>query len=488
MVGSYDMIALDLDSQIQLLSRIQFLTRFSANLVQITGEHGSGKTWISERYLEAWANDPIQSLLICNSNQHDPQHRAIILRQIVRDGVFNEENTILQSLEHMLDEQGVHALIVIDDAHLLSADIVAELWALICEAQRRDNWQINVLLFSLRGKLNKWLHKVSSGQGEKPLELEINPLTESERDMFIDVLMASREMDAASRRVLKKKALSLPLLPGELKKLGSQEMASMDEKKPRLRWVMVILALSLVVVGGALVWLAFMPNAVKNENIVALPNSLEARSKGDTQVPELPTAIDPLTAQQIKDGVHNDTTALSPALTVEGMTVGRSDAKRHEVVLSDSLVEAMIDDQDIDNDDIVPSEAALIPEPAKTPVVSVQSQSPNEIKKSISSRLNLPLANKMLLSIPASNYALQLAALESEQAVNEFIQEHSLQNRVFVYETRRKGAPWFMVLFDKYPSALDARDAQKLLPENLRNLSPWPKSFVRIHEEIRLVN
>lgn len=497
------MVALDFDSQIQLLSRIQFLTRFSSNLVQITGESGSGKTWLSERYLESWASEPTQALLLCNSNQQDPQHRAIILRQIVRDGVFDENAPLLQSLEQMLEGRELHALIVIDDAQRLSANIVAELWALVSEAQRRDNWQLNVLLFGLRGKLNKWLQKVSSNQGVKPLELEISPLTESERDMFIEVLMLNQHMDAASRRTLKKRALSLPLLPGALKGLGSQEILSMDEKKSRLPLFMGILVALLLIVGGSLVWLVFFPKTLETQ-LVHLPNTL-AEPKGDLLIETTPiTSVDP--AMKVLD----DTIKLEPAPKLEGMTVGRTDQNKRELVVPESVVNALIDDQKkadtqtsfsavkITEDEIA---AMNVNEKGKTQASSADlkegiSSKSNEktpvvepkIMPSSFVRLEVPLSNQILLAIPRTHYGLQLAALESKSAVNDFIENYSLENQVLVYETKRKGSPWFMVLFDQYPSVAEARRAESQLSQDLRNLAPWPKSFTRIHDEINLMN
>ncbi len=126
---------LDLDSQIQLLSRLQFLTRFSSNLIQVTGAEGTGKTWLSQRYLEHWAGDSHQSLLLCHPNQQDGQHRSIILQQLAPKAVFNEQDPIGQSLERLFEQQPVNALIVVDDAHLLSQELVAELWGVVQQAR-----------------------------------------------------------------------------------------------------------------------------------------------------------------------------------------------------------------------------------------------------------------------------------------------------------------------------------------------------------------
>ncbi|WP_337992949.1 AAA family ATPase [Enterovibrio qingdaonensis] len=508
------MIALDLDSQIQLLSRIQFLTRFSSNLVQITGEAGAGKTWLSERYLENWANEPTQSLLICNTSQQDAQHRAIILRQIVRDGVFNENDSMLQSLEYMLEGNSVHALIVIDNAQRLSANIIAELWALVTEAQQRNNWQINVLLFSLRGKLNKWLHKVSYGQGVKPLELEISPLADNEREMFIEVMMVSRQLDAAQRRALKAKAALLPSLPGALKGLGQQEISSMEEKKRRSLIPLVLLVLFLLVIGGGLVWWAVKPQmqTVPVEIAETVTDGVKSLNEIlDEQEKALSEAGSQADDELVATGeVTDDTINLPDEPVVEGMTVGRRDPSRR-IVVPDNVVDAIIDDQETGGDGTAAVQEPLIPElAANAPVVEetkpvavakpevelvaeVIAPKPEAVPAPIAEPaaaplVDVPLANKVLLTVPASRYALQLAALQSKQAANEFMQEYELGGTALVYETRRNGEPWFMVLVGDYPSVADARRAEVALPESVRNLTPWAKSFTQIHKEIALAN
>ena len=494
------MVALDLDSQIQLLSRIQFLTRFSSNLVQVTGDSGSGKTWLSERYLENWATEPVQSLLLCNSNQQDLQHRSIILRQIVRDAVFNENDPLLQSLDQILQGQGVHALIVIDDAQRLMPALLEELWALVDEAQRRDDWQINVLLFGLRGKLTKCLNKISLGQGIKPLELEISPLTENERDMFIDVLMVSKKMDAASRRVLKQKVLSLPLLPGALRGLESQEISSMDDKKSRTPIILGVLTFFLLIVGTGLIWLTVFPSTPE-EPLVRLPvapglplnpnnssddlSNLNNSSNPDN--PLIPSESTDSKAFSFDDPTAlDDTSSFSEPPDLDGMTVGRSNKNRREVILSEDVVDAIIENQkktentaqNPSSDPISVSQALLLKEDNLL----------LETVSKMSDHLDVPLANQILLAVPRSHYGLQLAALESKREVNAFIKKYDLNEKVFVYETRREGNPWFIVLFDQYPSVSGAREAQSSLSKSLKNLSPWPKSFVRIHDEINLLN
>ncbi|MGF1865156.1 AAA family ATPase [Enterovibrio norvegicus] len=511
MTGSHDMIALDLDTQIQLLSRIQFLTRFSSNLVQVTGESGAGKTWLSERYLENWANEPNQSLLICNPSQQDAQHRAIILRQIVRDGVFNENDSMLQSLEYMLEGQNIHTLIVIDEAHRLSATLIAELWALVTEAQQRENWQINVLLFSLRGKLNKWLQKVSYGQGVKPLELEVSPLAENEREMFIEVMMVSRQLDAAQRRALKQKAALLPALPGALKGLEQQETSSMEEKKRRSLLPLLILAFLLLVAGAGIVWWTLTQQSTEN---------VEATNVIPDGVKELSELLDEKEAEMAKQNAAeaqgseatvlnadaiDDNISLPEDPTVEGMTVGRRDENRR-IVVPDRVVDAIIDDQAIGGDGTAAVDEALIPElagqnqvPATPATENTQAsattqeqaenaqQTPEPLAPALQA-VNVTLSNAELLAISDTRYALQLAALQSKAAVDDFLQQYGIENTARVYETVRNDEAWYMILIGDYPSVNAARRAELELSANVRRLTPWVKSFAQIHKEIALAN
>nr|WP_241905081.1 AAA family ATPase [Enterovibrio norvegicus] len=511
MTGSHDMIALDLDTQIQLLSRIQFLTRFSSNLVQVTGESGAGKTWLSERYLENWANEPNQSLLICNPSQQDAQHRAIILRQIVRDGVFNENDSMLQSLEYMLEGQNIHTLIVIDEAHRLSATLIAELWALVTEAQQRENWQINVLLFSLRGKLNKWLQKVSYGQGVKPLELEVSPLAENEREMFIEVMMVSRQLDAAQRRALKQKAALLPALPGALKGLEQQETSSMEEKKRRSLLPLLILAFLLLVAGAGIVWWTLTQQSTEN---------VEATNVIPDGVKELSELLDEKEAEMAKQNAAeaqgseatvlnadaiDDNISLPEDPTVEGMTVGRRDENRR-IVVPDRVVDAIIDDQAIGGDGTAAVDEALIPELAEQNQVPATPASENtQAAASATTQeqadkaeqtpeppapqaVSVTLSNTELLAVSDTRYALQLAALQSKAAVDDFLQQYGIENTARVYETVRNDEAWYMILIGDYPSVNAARRAELELSANVRRLTPWVKSFAQIHKEIALAN
>ncbi|SIO18052.1 AAA family ATPase [Salinivibrio sp. ES.052] len=525
MTDTFDTLALDLESQTQLLSRLQFITRFSANLIQVTGPEGAGKTWLSERYMEQWADAHVHALLACHTAQSDAQRRAILLRQVVKDGVFNEADPLLDSLTMMLDGAGCDALLVIDDAHRLTPGLLSELWALVQHAQNQDHLRINVVLFALPGKLNKWLRQVSYGHDQKPLELEISPLNDGEEEMFIDVLAVTQRIDAEKKKQWLAKLANQTVYPGTIMEKDNQETGavSKDNKKPAKNnkpFLMLLLAVVLMIVGAGVIWWVFpSQDSASSESI--LPEGLQSL---DDLLNEQQATIDPqttgternateetlsgkmVTVQTQTDSgtITEDKTNLPEEVNGEGLTVGRND-EGQRVVVPDDVVDAIIDEQDVGGDGTQAVDEPLaseiseaVPAPASPEMTdegvatNTQTVAETEIAEpsiSTASRQEaLPLATQALLNVSEQRYALQLAALQSRQDAIDLIDDYQLGDRVQVYQTRRNNTTWYMVLLGDYASVTAARRTELTLTDNVRALQPFVKSFSQIHREINRAN
>ncbi len=137
---------------------------------------------------------------------------------------------------------------------------------------------------------------------------------------------------------------------------------------------------------------------------------------------------------------------------------------------------------------LIPELVQVNPEPLVQETVNIEPEPVSAPAAPAAAATEVPMANQMLLTVPTSRYALQLAALQSKPAAVEFLQQYGIEDSALVYETRRNGEPWFMVLLGDYPSVAEARRAELQLPANIQALGPWAKSFVQIHKEIALVN
>jgi DamX protein len=183
----------------------------------------------------------------------------------------------------------------------------------------------------------------------------------------------------------------------------------------------------------------------------------------------------------------------------EGLTVGRGDEGKR-VVVPDDVVDAMIEEQDAGGDGTEAVDEPLIPELAQTPPTPAapdsrpepaaprQTAQPEAASQPASANQTLPLDAQALLAVPAQRYALQLAALQSRQDAVDLIANYQLEGRVQVYQTRRNGGTWYMVLLGDYESVTAARRAELTLADNVRALQPFVKSFSQIHREINRAN
>ncbi len=185
----------------------------------------------------------------------------------------------------------------------------------------------------------------------------------------------------------------------------------------------------------------------------------------------------------VTDTADDDSHRLPPEISLEGLTVGRSDDSQRVVVPSD-VVDAMITEQELGGS----GEKAVAEAPknvASTPVTSEPTAAVPEVQAEASrKKANLGAALK---AIDKRHYALQLAALKSLSAANNFIAEYQIDQIATIYETRRNGEPWFIVISGDYPNIVAARRAETQLPERLQIVQPWVKSYAQIHREIERV-
>ena len=201
-------------------------------------------------------------------------------------------------------------------------------------------------------------------------------------------------------------------------------------------------------------------------------------------------------------------------MALEGLTVGRSDSNQRVVVPSD-VVDAMISEQasggsgELAVAEQMP-EVEMAPEaqPAavEEPVISAPASRPASADENVqqeNTRVAEPVAeavaetvSEVAAAVPATvmgaelqainqrHYALQLAALKSMSAASNFVADYDIADIATVYETRRNGEPWFIIVTGDYPDMVSARKAETRLPARLRAVQPWVKSYAQIHREI----
>ncbi|ACH65905.1 conserved hypothetical protein [Aliivibrio fischeri MJ11] len=499
----HDLTVLELESQIDVLSRIQFVSRFGSNLVHIEGAKGSGKSWLAQRYLEKWCDDADQVLLMCHPNQSIQQQRGIILKQVVRDPLFNESDSVVDSVGRMLAGEKCNLVLAIDDAHLLSSELLSELWLLVQKAQSAPNWQINILLFAEKGKLTQTLSQMSYGQDNKPVDIDINPLTEEEAVTFAEMLVVRFAVDKDEKSRLRTLARKCNRLPAELVALGEKKTERRVIIRSVTRSPVGILGLASVLLlgsAGAYWWLN-QSSTMPISSIV--DNTLEQDTRVALDLDGNPTSID--TEVDKTNQPEDDTDSIPPDVIDTPIIADTKEEIGKRVVVPSELVDSLVtEDKEVqekptlDVEPVQPEEKPPVEkaptatqEKADKPKTTSESKKKDE-KTSVStvtpdkadSKITFTLADKELKAISNKRYILQLAALTNEEAVQEFLDDHKIEGSARIYQALRNGSIWYIVSYGDYESISSARGAVKTLPASVQSLGPWAKSLVQVHREI----
>ncbi|EGS56308.1 AAA family ATPase [Vibrio cholerae] len=475
---------LDLESQTELLERLQLLTRFGSNLVNVCGRQGAGKSWLAQRFLDTWAQDKNQSLLMCHPNQNDEQRRVTMLSQLFSEPLYNPKDALAESFARLFEDQNCDIVIVVDDAHLLSESLVSELWMLVLEAQTNPRWNVNVVLFAQDNGLDALLTRLSYGQEHKPVDLEIEMLSEDEADRLFENRVM-RYVDPQVERKVLNAYKKINSLPGEIMALAETK----NEKRVVIRSIIgspfniaLVVLLLLLLLGGGYWWLLSKP--VPQEGSLLEGEAAELSSEANPLAQEGTSSAngDGMFGAEGDDfGADDDTSALPPDVVDTTASVGIADDGKRVVINSD-VVDALLqgkaetaDTSDINN--LVESTQAATE--LKTQTLQ-QTQVQNAQLKSVS----FSFARDELKAMSPRSYTLQLAAMNSLQDVQGFINEHKLQGKVYVYPTLRNDVEWFIVTMGNYPTIQMARDASEKLSASLQALGPWAKSLSQVQREI----
>ncbi|CAH6801983.1 Cell division protein DamX [Vibrio chagasii] len=495
---AHELRVLELESQVELLERLQLLTNFGSNLVTVAGKPGSGRSWLAQRYLEAWATEKNQCLLLCHPSQDDQQRRALILSQIVSDPLFNQHDSLSDSLARLLDGEPCSVVIVVDDAHRLSELLVSELWMLVLEAQANPQWTINVVLFSEIGHLDTLLTRLSYGQQHKPIDLEIDDLSQPEAEHFFESLVIRYVDDESETRVRRAFNKAQPL-PGELMALGELKV----EKRIIIRSIIgspiniaIVVALLLLLIGGGYWWMFSQPTPDDKAQSLIAPIEQTAiptfEVDSDSEQAGVEGVVDSEASTDISyQGADDDSSSLPPVVVEETASVGEVEQDQQRVVITSDVVDALLDDK-AESADTSAIDAAV----KKNTEVEANSQADAEAASTVddesdltestppTKKITFSFAREELQAISPRAYTLQLSAMTSLEDVQSFIEEYDLENKVRIYPTLRNDTKWFIITYQDYPTIQVARDAVSTLSKPLQQLEPWAKSMNQVHREI----
>lgn len=207
---------------------------------------------------------------------------------------------------------------------------------------------------------------------------------------------------------------------------------------------------------------------------------------------------------QVARDWQSDAKPLPKKVESETVTTESTNYEGRRVVISDEVVEKLMNQPNVSGalptavvDELVGSGSRAVPTGT---TAQVKNPAPNSVPARTEAQpasgaqtapVAAPAAKVALTPVatlnkkPKNHYSIQLMGASNTKAVDSFVAEHGLAGKVWVYKTRFRGSPWYVVVQGDYASSAQAKAAIRKLSPALLKGQPWPKSFAQIQKELK---
>lgn len=540
-----------ISSQKEQLGQLHYLTTFGHQLVILAGPQGAGKSTLLELFLEQASDYASLAYLQVSPQLKDEHVRSRLFQQIKAVDQVLPTASLSKVIRRAAAHQTQHLILVIDNAHHLSHDIFMELLELVAQSrQNAPTQKISVVLGGLLDwaarqrqvvgqKIAQWMRvelvkELSLEEGFHYAQrlLASHPrgaglLADSavlyqvlqQQPLYPGMILATLEA-----RVLPDKAVashrdnqplpSSPLPVGTAKKQIAQaahsafpnhgdytDFSALEQKKrPWLKRYGLILGLtgiSLFVALAMTWWLqgdallaTWKSSSTQHDDIQTLEqtqerqplNTLDESPLEEWMRNEQLSGIGQ-TEQDVSEQGSDDVFAMTYLEAAQKLAEAAKQV-RQEGELQFSLLRDQRDHQEIElaveqvstehmGEDVILEEPS-VEEP------SIQEQEPEN-------HWLTSFDNHYFIIEEPDVVVLQLGAVRTREALQNFIEQLSEASDLKVYHTLRQGADWYVVTVGRYGSLEEARTQLATMPESIQVLQPWAKPVEWIHNELQVV-
>lgn len=146
---------------------------------------------------------------------------------------------------------------------------------------------------------------------------------------------------------------------------------------------------------------------------------------------------------------------------------------------------------------VAPSKGAKVPATRETITQPVQKQATKQpaVNHKNTATVAVPPAtsgtpksgaasSRALSSAPSSHYTLQLSSASRSDTLNAYAKQQNLTD-YHVYETKRDGKPWYILVSGNYASSAEAKKAITTLPADVQAKKPWVKPVQQVQQDLK---
>ncbi|WP_372597444.1 SPOR domain-containing protein [Amphritea sp.] len=509
-------------SRLQLLEKLEHLSRFSDFLLLVTGPAGAGKTTLmqqlqaaeSDRALRLCAIDGskaggLNSVLISLSEQLSPELDTQADNQQMLNAIY--------SFAQVMAAENIQWVIIIDNAERLENPVVQLLLQMLSEAQglplkphllmaAGDGFHERLQAFDEYALLESQVH-----------QLVLEPFTFTEaRNYLLQRYSASASLTDKQLQAVFDASGGYPgRLNQQIELLfrsGTVKKSTASAGLSRVHLASITAVLLAVLIGG--LW-QYWPesDAGSSRTQVQIQVPIEAgpvvASSGDsTRVPEVTFSqsdVDPdaanISSNLLADNqpvvepslVAGSETAQAPVRTESGEVMSE-DAESGKAVVAAEQVPEIVAAKAPEVKPVAKSAVNTESKPAVTVVASkseaVKVEKPGTVYKTVpvavtvAGENGLTAAEQSLMRWPSSGYTLQMLGAGMRNSAEQFIHAQAEPQKFYMFQTRYKGNPWFVVVYGQYKDRDAAQAASASLPSALAKLKPWARTIQGIQADI----
>lgn len=518
---------------LELTQRLDLLFHLIENteiIPLIRGPEGIGKSTLAVRVCQSAPNNWSHSLFVADPALVPDRLLANIARCF---GCLGQHGEVIDGLVKCFESrraQGQVPVLLIDDAHLLPASALIALLRLF-ERQYEGDPLISIVLFAdeqIDLLLTTPQLRIMAPQAIQIIDLpSLNRVDATRYMQFLlqkEGIAEDMAMDDAklTRLYRSTKGIPGPLGQSILDVLG--EKKKMEAGYPRQKPVAMLLGmLGLIVLGMVLLF------QDRVNQFFLSPQSEQAKwstTPPVEQAPDLPELIEPsnlaveanddITVGELAAGVplqwdseleseqaNSVIGVIQPVFQDPGTDEVESLVDVHESTLNQGLVASVqADDQQLSAGTTEKTGAQMIGSPilpVSTATMSeseASSPSHEDSAHTRASAVSLPTTpvkppagdslekTDWIRTQPANHYTLQLLGVERLQSLKDFVARHGLEDQAFYYSTRRKGNPWYPLLWGDFPDKKSAIKASEKLPIELQRQGYWLRQFRELQAQL----
>lgn len=117
------------------------------------------------------------------------------------------------------------------------------------------------------------------------------------------------------------------------------------------------------------------------------------------------------------------------------------------------------------------------------PATTSTSKAATSTSKSANAGSTFSASGSSIQNAPASHFTLQLSSASRSDTLKAYARQHNLTHS-WVYETKRDGKSWYVLVTGVYASSAEAKRAIATLPADVQAKKPWVKPIRQVKQDL----